>query len=100
MTLTKAILTERLTDEIGLNKREGKEVVESFFTEISNTLVVGEEVKLSGLGNFRTRDKKERPGRNPNTGEEVIIQARRVVTFKTSQKLRSRVVEYGVEDRS
>ncbi len=100
MTLTKAILTERLTDEIGLNRREGKEVVESFFTEISNTLVVGEEVKLSGLGNFRTRDKKERPGRNPNTGEEVIIQARRVVTFKTSQKLRSRVVEYGVEDRS
>ncbi|MFK5915730.1 MAG: integration host factor subunit alpha [Woeseiaceae bacterium] len=95
MTLTKAALTEHLTDELGLNKREGKEVVESFFTEINNTLVAGEEVKLTGFGNFSVHDKKERPGRNPKTGEEVIIQARRVVTFKAGQKLKFRVEEYG-----
>jgi len=94
MTLTKAALTERLTDELGLNKREGKEVVESFFTEINNTLVAGEEVKLTAFGNFSVHDKKERPGRNPKTGEEVAIKARRVVTFKAGQKLKLRVEEY------
>jgi len=95
MTLTKAALTERLTDELGLNKREGKEVVESFFTEINETLIAGEEVKLTGFGNFSLRDKKERPGRNPKTGEEVVIKARRVVTFNAGNKLRLRVEEQG-----
>jgi len=95
MTLTKAALTEHLTDELGLNKRESKEVVESFFIEINNTLVAGEEVKLTGFGNFSLRDKKERPGRNPKTGEEVVIKARRVVTFNAGNKLRLRVEEQG-----
>jgi len=96
MTLTKAILTEHLSDELGINKREGKKFVEFFFTEINNTLISGEEVKLTGFGNFSLRDKKERPGRNPKTGEEVAIKARRVVTFKAGNKLRLRVVESGV----
>jgi len=93
MTLTKALLTEHLSDELGLNKREGKEFVESFFTEINDTLTSGEEVKLTGFGNFSLRDKKERPGRNPKTGEEVAIKGRRVVTFNAGQKLRLRVEE-------
>jgi len=94
MTLTKAILTENLTNELGLNKRESKEFVESFFNEINNTLVAGEDVKLSSFGNFTLHDKKERPGRNPKTGEETNITARRVVTFQAGQKLKLRVEEY------
>ena len=91
MTLTKAILAEKLSDEIGLNKRESKEVVESFFNELSNTLANGEEIKLSGFGNFSIRDKDERMGRNPKTGEDKVISARRIVTFKTGNKLKLRV---------
>ena len=91
MALTKAILTENLSDTLGFNKREGKEVVESFFSEISHTLTAGEEVKLSGFGNFSLRDKSERVGRNPKTGEEAVIEARTVVTFKPGQKLKARL---------
>jgi len=91
MALTKAILAQKLTDEIGLNKRESKEFVEAFFNELNNTLTNGEELKLSGFGNFIIRDKSERMGRNPKTGEEKIIAARRVVTFKAGQSLKSRV---------
>jgi len=94
MALTKADLAEKLYDEIGLNKRESKEFVEAFFSEINNTLENGEEVKISGFGNFSLRDKKARVGRNPKTGEEKIISARRVVTFKTGQKLKARVEVY------
>ena len=94
MALTKADLAEKLYDEIGLNKRESKEFVEAFFSEINNTLENGEEVKISGFGNFSLRDKKSRVGRNPKTGEEKMISARRVVTFKTGQKLKSRVEVY------
>ena len=94
MALTKANLAEKLYDEIGLNKRESKEFVEAFFSEINNTLENGEEVKISGFGNFSLRDKKARVGRNPKTGEEKMISARRVVTFKTGHKLKARVEVY------
>ena len=89
--LTKADLAEMLFEELGLNKREAKEIVESFFEEIRSSLENNEQVKLSGFGNFELRDKNTRPGRNPKTGEEIPISARRVVTFKPGQKLKARV---------
>ena len=92
--LTKAEMAEKLFDELGLNKREAKEVVELFFDEIRHSLESNEQVKLSGFGNFDLRDKGERPGRNPKTGEEIPISARRVVTFKPGQKLKARVEAY------
>lgn len=94
MTLTKAELAEKLYEELGLNKREAKEIVEIFFEEIRNALETGRQVKLSGFGNFDLRDKKQRPGRNPKTGEEIPITARRVVTFRPGQKLKARVEAY------
>jgi len=93
-TLTKADLSEMLFEELGLNKREAKEMVETFFEEIKLALENNYQVKLSGFGNFDLRDKKERPGRNPKTGEEIPISARRVVTFRPGQKLKIRVEEY------
>nr|WP_314625752.1 integration host factor subunit alpha [uncultured Noviherbaspirillum sp.] len=90
-TLTKAELAEMLFEQVGLNKREAKDMVETFFDEIRNALERGELVKLSGFGNFQLRDKPQRPGRNPKTGEEIPITARRVVTFHASQKLKSMV---------
>jgi integration host factor subunit alpha len=92
--LTKADLAEMLFDELGLNKREAREIVESFFEEIRSALEGNEQVKLSGFGNFELRDKNSRPGRNPKTGEEIPISARRVVTFKPGQKLKARVESY------
>jgi len=90
-TLTKAELADLLFELVGLNKREAKEVVDIFFEEIRETLVAGSSVKLSGFGNFQLRDKPQRPGRNPKTGQEIPIAARRVVTFHASQKLKSYV---------
>ncbi len=90
-TLTKAELAELLFEQVGLNKREAKDMVETFFDEISAALVRGESVKLSGFGNFLLRDKPQRPGRNPKTGEEIPISARRVVTFHASQKLKAQI---------
>ncbi|MFZ6799844.1 integration host factor subunit alpha [Undibacterium sp. Di24W] len=90
-TLTKAELAELLFEQVGLNKREAKDMVETFFGEIRDALERGAEVKLSGFGNFQLRDKPQRPGRNPKTGEEIPITARRVVTFHASQKLKSMV---------
>lgn len=90
-TLTKAELAEMLFDQIGLNKREAKEVVETFFDEIRMALEQGESVKLSGFGNFQLRNKPQRPGRNPRTGEVISIAARRVVTFHASQKMKAAV---------
>ena len=87
-TLTKAELSELLFEHVGLNKREAKDMVESFFSEINSALERGELVKLTGFGNFQLRDKVSRPGRNPKTGAEVQIPARRVVTFQASQKLK------------
>ncbi|BBP04238.1 integration host factor subunit alpha [Sulfuriferula plumbiphila] len=91
MTLTKAELADMLFEKVGLNKREAKDMVESFFEEIRIALEAGDTVKLSGFGNFQLRDKPQRPGRNPKTGEEMPITARRVVTFHASQKLKSQV---------
>src|SRR5690606_25840480 len=92
--LTKADLAEKLYEDLGLNKREAKELVELFFEEIRHALENNEQVKLSGFGNFDLRDKSQRPGRNPKTGEEIPISARRVVTFRPGQKLKARVEAY------
>lgn len=91
MALTKAEMSEYLFDKLGLSKRDAKELVELFFEEIRRALENGEQVKLSGFGNFDLRDKNQRPGRNPKTGEDIPITARRVVTFRPGQKLKSRV---------
>ncbi|MCW8885048.1 MAG: integration host factor subunit alpha [Motiliproteus sp.] len=93
-SLTKADMAERLFDVLGLNKREAKEMVETFFDEVRGCLADNEQVKLSGFGNFDLRDKRQRPGRNPKTGEEVPISARRVVTFRPGQKLKEKVETY------
>ena len=94
MTLTKADLADLLFEQVGLNKREAKDMVEAFFEEVRTALETGDSVKLSGFGNFELRKKSERPGRNPKTGEEIPITARRVVTFHASQKLKSKVEEH------
>ncbi|HUL11453.1 MAG TPA: integration host factor subunit alpha [Methylococcaceae bacterium] len=98
MALTKADLVEKLLDELSLNKRDAKLLVDHFFEEIKTALELGSPVKLSGFGNFDLRDKKQRPGRNPKTGEEIPITARRVVTFKPGQKLKSKVEAYGASE--
>lgn len=90
-TVTKSELADALFERLGLNKREAKEMVDAFFDEIRLALERGESVKLSGFGNFQLRDKPQRPGRNPKTGEEIAITARRVVTFHASQKLKATV---------
>ena len=89
--LTKAEMADHLSELTSLNRREAKQMVELFFDEISQALIAGEQVKLSGFGNFQLRDKPQRPGRNPKTGEEIAITARRVVTFHASQKLKGMV---------
>ena len=91
MALTKAEMAERLFDHVGLNKREAKEFVDAFFEVVRESLERGEQTKLSGFGNFDLRQKNERPGRNPKTGKEIPISARRVVTFRPGQKLKIRV---------
>src|SRR3989442_5426660 len=87
-TLTKAELAELLFERLGLNKRESKDMVEAFFDIIHSTLVTGQDVKMSGFGNFNIRRKAPRPGRNPRTGEAIPIKARNVVTFHASHKLK------------
>ena len=89
--LTKAQLSELLFEQIGLNKRESKDMVDAFFDLMTEQLMQGQDVKISGFGNFQIRTKAARPGRNPRTGEEVSIEARRVVTFHASQKLKEQV---------
>lgn len=98
MALTKAEMSEYLFDKLGLSKRDAKELVELFFEEIRRALENGEQVKLSGFGNFDLRDKNQRPGRNPKTGEDIPITARRVVTFRRGQKLKSRVENASPKD--
>jgi len=98
MALTKADIANRLFEEIGLNKREAKDIVELFFQEISESLAKGQQVKISGFGNFELHDKSERPGRNPKTGEVIPVSARRVVTFRSGQKLRARVETFSGKD--
>ena len=82
MALTKADIAEHLFTQLGLSKRDAKDMVEAFFEEIRQSLEQGEQVKISGFGNFELRTKSERPGRNPKTGEDIPISARRVVTFR------------------
>lgn len=89
--LTKAQLAELLFDHIGLNKRESKDMVDAFFDLITQKLLDGTDVKLSGFGNFQIRTKAPRPGRNPRTGEAIPIRARRVVTFHASSKLKEQI---------
>ncbi len=94
--LTKAQLADLLFDQIGLNKRESKDMIDSFFDLISSSLIDGSDVKISGFGNFQIRTKAPRPGRNPRTGESIPIQARRVVTFHASHKLKEQIQNEGV----
>tara|TARA_Y100000996_G_scaffold410843_1_gene393913 strand:+ start:751 stop:1047 length:297 start_codon:yes stop_codon:yes gene_type:complete len=94
MTITKNSLVNLLHDEVGLNKREAKEFIETFFEVIKLELENGNDVKISGFGNFNLREKSARPGRNPKTGEDVTISERRVVTFKSGLKLRSKLEAY------
>ena len=91
MTLTKANFAESLFEELGIDRREAKALVELFFEEIKDSLEQGKSLKISGFGNFELRDKTSRPGRNPKTGEETPLSARRVVTFRSGQKLKARV---------
>jgi integration host factor subunit alpha len=100
MTLTKAELADMIFEKVGLNKREAKDMVESFFEEVRIALEAGDSVKLSGFGNFQLRDKPERPGRNPKTGAEIPITARRVVTFHASQKLKAMVESSYAENQA
>lgn len=92
-TMTKADLVEMLFNRMGMNKKDAKDMVDAFFDEIRSALESGRTVKLSGFGNFQLRDKAQRPGRNPKTGEEIAITARRVVTFHASQKLKEAVAK-------
>ncbi|AWY01137.1 integration host factor subunit alpha [Marinomonas primoryensis] len=93
-SLTKADLAENLVDSIGLSKKDAKDLVEDFFDVVRNSLIERQQVKLSGFGNFEVREKSQRPGRNPKTGEEIPITARTVVTFRPGQKLKSKVEDY------
>ena len=94
-SLTKALLADALFDQLGLNKREAKDFVDAFFEILSAELVRGNSVKISGFGNFEVHNKTARPGRNPQTGEPVIIAARRVVTFRASGSLRQQITKVG-----
>lgn len=94
--LTKAQLAELLFEKIGLNKRESKDMIDAFFDLIATSLVDGSDVKVTGFGNFQIRTKAPRPGRNPRTGEAIPIEARRVVTFHASQKLKEQIQDQGL----
>lgn len=91
MALTKSTITDILTEELGFPRKQATEVVESLLEIIKFTLASGDDVLVSGFGKFCVKDKNERRGRNPATGEAAILRARRVVTFKCSGKLRDRV---------
>ncbi len=94
MALTRVNMAESLFNELGLSRTEARELIELFFGELTSSLAVAKQVKLSGFGNFDLRDKNERPGRNPKTGEKIPIPARRVVTFRPGQKLKARMETY------
>ncbi len=94
MSLTKVDMAESLFNKLGLNKQEARELVDLCFEELKASLAVGEQIKLSGFGNFDLRDKKERPGRNPKTGEKIPVAARRVVIFRPGQQLKIRMQAY------
>lgn len=89
--LSKALMADALCNAVDLTKPDAKDIVEQFFEEIRFALESGQHVKLSGFGNFTLRDKPQRPGRNPKTGEEIPVAARRVVTFKPGLKLKTKI---------
>lgn len=91
--LSKAMIAETLCTELNLSKQDSRDIVEQFFATLKNALENGQYIKLSGFGNFNLRDKSQRPGRNPKTGEEIPVVARRVVTFKPGLKLKSKIEE-------
>ena len=93
--VTKAQLADLLFEQLGLNKRESKDMIDAFFDLIAARLVDGSDVKISGFGNFQIRTKAPRPGRNPRTGEAIAIDARRVVTFHASHKLKDQIQDDG-----
>jgi len=97
MTLTKADLADNLSVKLGLSKNDAKQFIEVLFEELRTSLGKGEAIKLSSFGNFEIRDKRPRPGRNPRTGEEILVAARRVVTFHPGQKLKASVESYSGE---
>ncbi len=99
-TLTKSDMIEHLMSQLSLTRQESRCLIESFFEELSESLIDGKEVKLSGFGNFELKDKSSRPGRNPKTGEPVAVSARRVVTFKTGQKFRQKIEECLFDSKS
>jgi integration host factor subunit alpha len=91
--VTKAHLADLLFEQLGLNKRESKDMVDAFFDLVTEQLVAENDVKISGFGNFQIRTKAARPGRNPRTGEAIAIGARRVVTFHASHRLKDQIQE-------
>lgn len=91
--MTKADIIEAVYEQIGFSKKEAAEVVELVFETLKDTLAEGEKIKISGFGNFVVRPKRARTGRNPQTGEQITISARRVLTFKPSQVLKDSLNE-------
>ena len=87
--MTKAEIVELIYERVGFSKKESAELVETVFDSIKEALVSGEKVKFSGFGNFLVREKNARKGRNPQTGEEIQLEARRVLTFKPSLVLKN-----------
>jgi len=98
--VTKAQLADLLFEQLGLNKRESKDMVDAFFDQVTAQLVAGTDVKISGFGNFQIRTKAPRPGRNPRTGEAIAIEARRVVTFHASHKLKDQIQDEGESSKT
>ncbi len=98
--VTKAQLADLLFEQLGLNKRESKDMVDAFFDQVTAQLVAGTDVKISGFGNFQIRTKAPRPGRNPRTGEAIAIEARRVVTFHASHKLKDQIQDDGESSKA
>lgn len=97
---TRSTLSEAVYRNVGLSRNESASLVDSVFTEISKSLINGQDVKISSFGTFIVRNKKERVGRNPKTGEEVPITARQVVTFRASNVLKSEVSDLSKVDTS
>jgi len=91
MTLTKANIVESIQNEIGFPKNKSSEVIETFLEIIKDTLASGEDVLISGFGKFCVKQKKERKGRNPATGDSMMLEPRKVVTFRCSGKLRDKI---------
>lgn len=87
--MTKADIVEQIYEQVGFSKKESAELVEKVFDAIKDTLARGEKVKISGFGNFVVRDKNSRKGRNPQTGQEILLEARKVLTFKPSLVLKT-----------